>query len=1796
MELRDIVRINEKGLVADAVNLKMMDDPVKNLHLCEGFIFNYDTQKPKESTVGVLVKVQESFHGANHPNVHIVVQDYGKGKSHFALVMANFFKRPAGSAEVHGILHQIEMAVGARSSISEDLKNYKERNKPHLVIRLSGDQMTDLKVAFLKSLRLELEAAGATASIGQHLCADPLNFLQRLDEAGKQKAERYLAETQPNQNVETLIRELKNDNYALIHLVKEISREIHGHPFEFESDLDLEAILAAIVRKLCGGSNAHFAGVLILFDELLPYLQGWAHDPGRHGGSALQNLTNACENHKSKIALVTFSQVRPQLRGSVGVPLQSLNDYQKLTSRLEKQESRYEPRASLEIVIDNLIYQDTGAVEWEEFEKKWYLTLKSDSDRVFSEFVPTYQEQGWTLSDFYKHLGMGSFPLHPLTACLLANLEFTQSRTVIGFIKEDVKSHIEAEEAEFNGKPNYMYAYQLVEAFKSSLSNHSIYHDYQKARVQIQAQADADHIRVLESLFLYYTSGQKLTKKPDEEHWKILSAISGLSERMVRSALSDLCDKFHVLYYVGDSKLYRFYQGASPAEVSRLIDDEIGDKQSTLGELARYCEQLPFFAQISTITPESFVDGFELVGDDWQYTRIVIPIQDLITGQSIQGRLSSERGLVAHILYEQTQDRKSAYDQAQKFLAAHPENHRLLVAIPEEPVGDLLRVLKQKTALEGLSAAERKRFGEAYDQQLEGWAKTLSNRLENAVTRTEYYCIGIENMLRSDRHNPQELISEILRQNYRFVAPIARIDKMRVGSNIGNQVSSFIAKQLLLGDEILISRLPNKAFKTVIDGIFSDTWKLLVKTSDRYKLNPPEHRSVKKAWDEISNKTALGGAESREICVEEIWKLLSSPPFGYNELTFIVLFSAWLAAHRREVAFKGDLAIQQRTREATRTTNTATPISDWANTNVFDKPREFLSQWAPKSQNRLVRHKSATLPAMPGRCDYDEAKELLGRVDAFLGAGNCAPDQRDEAKRNKDELASAISRLDKWAAGIREFEKIARQADLNLLLSKVYSERKRYSLPETTTGKPAVSPSEDHRTLFRLVQDGLDSLVQTKIDELAAKARQVSSDHELGAYKNEIESIQRWLTGPLANFNGILETALQEASVRVDDRKREDAIKAVADEVNAIGNQIDANTSQNLCATKLERLDSLAQANPQLAEEEIFQTARRKVENCLETLLQQFGSWEQKLLAVTCTQEASALRDEINRQSNRYTKTDDKERVSTLLEEVERIWNELRATERAKENQDASFNEFRLIIERISNAELLQILEKYEGGQQKLNQLTRDYKSDTAFVSSLMMEWECAQDCICAKLKETTNEELHEIGQYTQRKAKLESAREIARLEEFAEFASQIAAAMERVETKCEALRLEQKDRDTLKQIEAYTTSHLNTIAALDYAEENVRRLRSELHRPEIITSDIQKVLLEIEGKRSRFVQQLEDLEAKINKAMETAELNAAEKEMLRAEAAFKGSSLSEKFDVLHALLRELRGTADLLATIGIDANKSHTIADCLRVKAKCEEVAGQISGSRFDGQIDELISQLEEKVKSIVGKLADFKERLGEGNLEQVKKLRQELSRCSNQYANSPYQEDCDRLIVEADEVERLLEFGSKQPNSIEKTNHLLADAQNMIDANSAEVVQKRGAEVLAALRSHRGSLLREEEEKAKETLEGFYQKWKKIETESELISKIRLGEEFMREVHQHKQSLDQYLPAEHQSDIDELLMAVLSALDSDRETQICVLFNQLPEEMKGRVYAKLGELIVKDRIRLNGQPETQPMAVDHV
>jgi hypothetical protein len=166
MLLNQLVEINQQAVVERPVHFGLMDDVEKNLRLCKGFVFNYDPDRnlAKQTTVGILDAIRRSFHSQSEPNVHLIIQGYGKGKSHFALAVANFFKLPYDRPEVEGILDAIKYATSENNATLQELTAYKQRGR-HLVICLSPVDVIDMQKHFFEVLNKELEANGITDAI-----------------------------------------------------------------------------------------------------------------------------------------------------------------------------------------------------------------------------------------------------------------------------------------------------------------------------------------------------------------------------------------------------------------------------------------------------------------------------------------------------------------------------------------------------------------------------------------------------------------------------------------------------------------------------------------------------------------------------------------------------------------------------------------------------------------------------------------------------------------------------------------------------------------------------------------------------------------------------------------------------------------------------------------------------------------------------------------------------------------------------------------------------------------------------------------------------------------------------------------------------------------------------------------------------------------------------------------------------------------------------------------------------------------------------------------------------------------------------------------------------------------------------------------------------------------------------------------------------------------------------------------------------------------------------------------------
>lgn len=1145
MLLNQLVEINEKGIVANSVNFGMIDDQQMNLNLCEGFIFNYDPKKPELSTVGILDALRRSYHSRNEASIHLIIQDYGKGKSHFAVVIANFFKQSFDSPQVQGILRQVKMATSGKGEAIAQALEYKQNQRhKHLVICLSGERGDNIKKQFLQVLVKSLELEGIQDSRVQSTCTEPLHYLESLNEQDKAKAQKYLQSiSYSDGDLNSLIRLLRENNPTVIPTVKNLAREITGFTPDFSADVDIEAILQDLLHNYCTGENAQFQGILILFDELNYYLQSWASDPIGAGGTALQNITNVCENYKGKIALLSFAQFHPSKAS--GISANAIPIYEKIASRLAPKDGKtYDnPVSSLELVLDNLIIQQENKPFWQAFYDRWKNTLLAEARTAFEQRIKIYKEKGWNLDEFYRHLSKGCFPLHPLTAYLLCNLDFTQDRTAIQFIKGYVKNFIQNEPVEKAGKLNYIYPIALVDTFIENFSKESVYTHYKKALTLVAGADDPhDELAVLKALFLFYASGEKLTKSDREEHQEILASLTGLPKSKVQTALDKLDKTRDIIYYRPETKLYRFFEGINPTGIEAEIEDKIKDEETSVNDVVIHCQSnIEEYLGNLAITATKFVKDNKLVGEDWQFEYKIYSIDKLLKALDSNQTLKDikEKGILAYVLAETQEDLQEFRLRIGDRLSKSPIKNYIAVAIPGEETGNLSRVLLKIKTLKEQESSQKRLFGVAYEQLLQRWEDQVNTQLERLLKSCTYHCVVREKIPPAEQSKRSQVISALLQELYPFVPPVKEMDKMRSDHATGKKIVGWTARQILLADTLSQQTFPDNSYSTVIDQIFCQIWRLFKKTSDTYTVQEPTHEKIRAAWDKISQLTDLQGQPEKVIHLEKIWKVLNEPPYGYSEYNFTILLAGWLAYHRKEVSLRGTEALSSKKGGVPVKSQS---LKDWGNTDILSNPTSFVHEWIVKGKSQLIRRQKVEIPTLPASpINYDLAQQYLAALEAFLESNEADPEAAELSKRKK-QVSAGVEKINNWFQPVEEAEKLSNGTAETLL--QLYPKLRRVPpVIELGVNVIAVQPTRQQR-------DRASSALQTVEQKIAELVEEKSQQAELlltvDGCSNYKLDIQRFID-QINQFEDLpphfIET-LQDAFSTADRKQREVSVQA----------------------------------------------------------------------------------------------------------------------------------------------------------------------------------------------------------------------------------------------------------------------------------------------------------------------------------------------------------------------------------------------------------------------------------------------------------------------------------------------------------------------------------------------------------------------------------------------------------------------------------------------------------------------------
>ncbi len=1798
MFLRDFISINEEGSIEPVVNLDMMDDSDKNRKLCKSFVFNYNSDRPKESTVGLLDILRRSYHSPNSPNIHCVVQDYGKGKTHFALAIANFFSKPHDSEEVKGIFNSIKIATGEKNkAVCDTLESFKSRSN-HLVLCLRGDKCDDLRKHFLSVVLKALNNAGVTSSIAHHLCLRPLQYLEQLNDGDRVKGDRYLRQINAQEgDIAAICELLRGNNHEVIPLVIQVADAItNGFSPNFIQNIEIEEILDDLVKNLCTGSNARFQGILILFDELNNYLDSWLTDKYAAGNTAPQNLTNACANHKAKIALMSFTQVNPNSKSSLG-------GYQIVSTRLAPADATYSPVSSLERVIDEVIIQHDNPA-WKSFRNKWDNVLSRDSERIYKRARKYQDGNNLTAKEFHDHLGLGCFPLHPFASYLLCNLEFTQGRTAIEFVRNEIGEFLSnSPEVDHPNRPNQLYATSLVDAFapnfRVSASKAVLYETYTQTLDGVVAEANENEINVIKAIFLYNASGDLIFKQANENHEKIICDLTGLSELQIREALEKLINERQAVYRRNDG-IYQFFTGTNPRELEQRVIAELeekGNRQSPEVTFIEYCREniTRVFSEEST-KANQFATENGLLASDWCFENQIFTLTELEKLLNSEPEIAKSRikkvrnvgyhGIVAHVIDNNAQDLDALWDEIDNKLQKSPIHQRLVVAISKQSIGEgeqnLGRILQKIDILNTKFKSEQ---GTAsYTKLLADWDKYLRDRIHEILNRPDnlrHHSTSSHKLTLQLRKYATYHVSTLLSEIYPFAPNIGGVDKLSIFPRIhptGNKIAATVASQVLVGKgKIASASLPKEAsYMTAIDSAFVKNWKILKKTSSSYILQEPTDQKVRDAWDKISQICNLNGEKFKEVSLSDIWQTLSDAPYGYNHLTFTVLLASWLSFHRDEVVLRGITDLKAKTDQPMQTRS----LEEWAAANILEKADVFVDKWIVKFSAKLIRREKIAAPKVPDLpTTYDQVITYLNQAKDFLETNSNTPEAND-VKEWQPKFNKIIKDFDNWYRPIQEAAGLSLETPLEQVVH-LYPQSLR-ECPVVDINRTSSQNELQHQALQRLQQ-----ILEERIRCLQVEPESLTTIQNCVSSISNIESAIRSL-GSVAALPDHYAKSLEQSKADITRRQNEIAIREqITQKLREVQNRYEG-LSQN--ATQQELMDAqvaiaqFAETLPALKNEAKYEKTVQQISDRQEELKQQLQNWGSRYLSSGITKlEATELLINISKQENRYTDPHDKQRLQDISSSLNQFIQGIEGIENIQQANTEVIQQATQSVRLINDSKTISLMIENYKQLQALQILTSPDLNVEDVQTQLTNLKASGYEALINKLTQSINRcdnQINKRDEYTQRNGLIQQIQSLLPdSNEFDNIRTQIATASIKLQERLQEFELSVIDREIVKQIKGFPLTSSNTIRNCEESLNLIQSLSGKLSNQEFYQADINKRIADLNTQVAKQCEELTRLQHRIETIADPKELDRFKTDYAKLDLVFKDSSHYGNYQQLQTKIDELDDALDVVRDLDKLKQKSNSIIECRNSQQKLAEESQNIS-DRFQSQIQAIAQYLSDRLDQYRHELEDLEKRLTSiTGLKPCQSLEIELSRKSSHYLGSEIDEERYRLIQSQlsrlQELYKLADTAKRQ--TLEDYDRHLQALQQWLDEDSQipEWMGDRYQTIRRDAEKNRQALLDKIRKDAREWLNQVDRDWLAIDTDSNAERQAEKAHKLIRGIKKEKSNHTSGLTEDLDITITEIEQKCNSIIESNLEIQVIARFRQLPQSRRNTLYAKLQDYL---------------------
>ncbi|GIV67867.1 hypothetical protein [Caldilinea sp.] len=1153
MRIGDLVRMDASGDFRSDVQLSDFDNPALNRELLRNYILTvhapatYGAQQRILSARDVLEQLKTVLTVERAENRIVLTANYGHGKSHLALVLANFFGRPCDSPEVKIVLDRLEQALNNPAQFA-GYRDFKQSRGEFLVVRLQGDAFSDLQEGFISALEQALREHDATRNIEIPLWDGPAKkWLNDLSGARRRAAEAFLA----TQKTDLSLLMVSLRRQGAYELVRELVKHVTGMYPDFGREISLEDLVIWAVDQVCVPYK--LGGLLILFDEFSLFLQKYiaARTVGK-----LQELLNGVSKRPGKCAFLAFSQQDVDSVAETYAQGQRRDDVKKELERLPK-DRRAQLYSLMEGVLASYLKQDVA--RW----AAWYDkpprkgTFVQAREILSTHFRRRYTDElKWDERALTEKVVMGCFPLHPLTTAILSVHTFEAGagdnpRTALQFVRR-IWEEIQQQPAELSdGRPSFVFPVTLVEFFGEQISKK--WYDAYRHAVETAPQALSEEQRkVLQALLVQQAVGLRASAGDQID---LLHHLSGVGRDEIKRGLQNLVAQ-RVIRFDPAHKVSSLWPASTrPQEVEEVIQNAIDNTAVDRNLMEMIAKQL------SSLGLSSLDFGH---ASDWSPRQVALT-SEMFTAEELKklippyrigvnGIEEGPRGLVVWLIAQTEEEKALLHQNAQDILDEALGNVAsplpVVIILPNRATPGLVSSARRLKALENLNTSEREKIGTVIYQQERGLAEfNFRNSLRDLVDDVAIYA------------NRQRSLAEyVLPAPYwASVQTLRDLSLKAVMTECYRQAYAY--REDFYTQYAVVSRGPNQlrtAIHKVANWLFDDTagsgirtlskrdiqyqiatayltqkWGLLA--AGTHTIQRPTSLRLQQAWNILDEKFPPG---CQDVRVQSVLIDLLNPPYGHDYNTLTLLFAAWIGFHQHELR----LSLNGRRMS----------LSDLK--VFFDEakhPQDFLNRICVLSPLFISRTRpdevfaqvTGVLEQIRQGAPFTipQAQEALAKLEQARINPRLPETKRDEIEQLSPRLAAALQAAEDYDRKASAWLKEISMGDLDDLLR---SREILKSLPTLSLVTPAQPPLDD-------LEKRWEAAIQNALAVFCDRYASLSDLADHKAHENQLRRIRKALD-QFPQFAKRVDQALETLSrARAELQKRESE-KAIVAQINSM--------------------------------------------------------------------------------------------------------------------------------------------------------------------------------------------------------------------------------------------------------------------------------------------------------------------------------------------------------------------------------------------------------------------------------------------------------------------------------------------------------------------------------------------------------------------------------------------------------------------------------------------------------------------